>query len=379
MESRCRFVDEARRGAFGMTELCAQYGISRKTGYKWLARADEGGREALADRSRRPHHSPQAVPAAVRADIIAARLRFPHWGVTKVWRWLVRTQPDGAWPARATMHRLWQEAGLVRPPRPAPQGPPWPSHARTEATAPNTVWTIDFKGSFRLGSGQRCYPLTLRDLASRYTLGCAALHEEATRPVRQQLERWFAAYGLPEVIRSDNGKPFASTGFAGLSRLSVWWMRLGITVERIPPRCPQANGSHERFHRDLKAATARPPAATWAMQQRRFARFCREYNEVRPHEALAGEVPASRYTPSSRALPRRLPLVEYPAHWEPRRVSDDGCVSWHNRREFLSHALNGETVAFEEVDDGVWTVHLGTVRLARWLERERRFRALGAD
>lgn len=379
MESRQGFVTEAQRGVVRMTELCATYGISRKTGYKWLARAEAGGRVALQDRSRRPHTSPHTVSAELRAAVVAARRRFPLWGVTKVRQFLVRTQPSVAWPSRATMHRLWQQAGLVRQRRRGPRGTPWPPHARTEATAANDVWTIDFKGSFRLGQGDRCYPLTVRDLASRYVLGCAALHEEATRPVRTQMQRLFAVYGLPGVIRSDNGSPFASTGLAGLSRLAVGWMRLGITVERIPPACPQANGSHERFHRDLKAATARPPAGTWHGQQRRFVAFCREYNDVRPHAALAGEVPAARYTASPRALPRRLPPVEYPGHWEPRRVGSDGCVSWRGRREFLSQALNGEQVAFEEVDDGLWTLHLGTVSLARWLERERRFRALRTD
>lgn len=362
-----------------MTELCATYGISRKTGYKWLARAAAGGRAALADRSRRPHASPQAVSPPIRAAMVAARQRFPHWGVTKVRLWLVRTQPSVAWPSRATMHRVWQQAGLVRRRRRAPRGTPWPSHARTEARGANDVWTIDFKGSFRLGSGERCYPLTVRDLATRYVLACAALREEATQPVRHRLQRLLARHGLPRVIRSDNGTPFASTGLAGLSRLAVWWMRLGITVERIPPACPQANGSHERFHRDLKAATTRPPASTWRGQQRRFGLFCREYNEVRPHAALAGDVPASRYTPSLRGLPRRLPALEYPGHWEPRRVGHDGCVSWRGQREFLSEALYGETVAFEEVDEGLWTVHLGTVSLARWLERERCFRALRAE
>jgi putative transposase len=379
MDVRQAFVADARREALSMTALCATYGISRKTGYKWVARADAGGVAALEDRSRRPHGTPHAVSPEVVAAVVAARQRWPLWGATKVRQWLARQQPAVAWPSRATLHRLWQQAGLVRARRARPRGTPWPTHTRTEAVAAHDVWTIDFKGSFLLRNGQRCHPLTVRDLASRYLLTCAALPVEATAPVRTHLTRAFAAHGLPRVIRSDNGTPFVGTGLAGLSQLAVWWVRLGIAVERIPPRCPQANGSHERFHRDLKAPTTRPPSATWHGQQCRFTRFRRTYNQERPHAALAGAVPADGYTTSPRPLPRRLPAVAYPGHWEVRRVSSDGCISWRGTPAFVSTALTGEALAFEEVDDGLWTVHLGTVPLARWLERERHFRALRAD
>jgi len=238
-------------------------------------------------------------------------------------------------------------------------------------TRANEVWTTDFKGEFRTGDRVYCYPFTLRDGFSRFVLRCDALacHTEAvTRPC---FARAFAEYGLPERIRSDNGPPFGGPGLGRLSRLAVWWIRLGIVPERIDPGHPEQNGSHEQFHAVLKAATARPPAGHAAAQQRRFNRFCAEYNEERPHEALGDEPPATRYQPSPRPLPRRVPPLEYPGHAEIRRVSTIGCVSWR-RSLFVSEALAGEDVAFEEVDDGMWTVTFATVVLGRFDERQHR-------
>lgn len=361
-----------------MTEVCATYGVSRKTGYKWLARFEQGGAPALADQSRRPQRSPTAVAAGLVEAIVAARQRRPHWGARKLRAWLLRTQPTRPWPSRSAMHQLLHARQLVRVPRPRSRPTGLAAAPLTVATAPNEVWTIDYKGSFRLQSGARCYPLTVRDLASRYVLRCDALPAEATALTQHRCARAFAADGLPRCIRSDNGTPFAGPGLARLSRLAVWWLRLGIRVERIALGRPDQNGAHERFHRDLKAETTRPPAADAAGQQRRFDRFRREYNHERPHEALADTVPAAHYHASPRPLPARLPPVLYPGHWEPRRVATNGCVSWRTPL-FLSEALAGETVAFEEVGEGQWTLHLGTVPLARWLERERRWRALRAD
>lgn len=380
MDLRRQFVKDAMRELHTMTELCATYDISRKTGYKWLARFEQGGTAALHDQSRRPHVSPDAVPKPIVEALVMARRRKPHWGARKLRQWLVKTQPRMTWPARSTIHHVLRQQGLVRTPR--RRAAPMRALATqplTAATQPNDVWTVDFKGHFRLRSGSRCYPLTVRDLASRYTLRCDALPGEHSRATRDRFARAFADYGLPLCIRSDNGKPFASHGLAHLSRLAVWWLRLGIRVERIAPGRPDQNGSHERFHRDLKAQTARPPSTTLGAQQRRFNRFVSEYNEERPHEALGDEVPADRYQVSRRSLPTLMPPLDYPAHWESRRVSTNGLVAWNGQHVFLSAALAGETVAFDEVDDGVWTVHFGTTPLARWLERERRFRSLRAD
>lgn len=376
MDLRRSFIEDYLTEAFTMTELCASYGISRKTGHKMVARFDAEGWAGLADRSRRPHHSPHAVSSAIVDAVCAARAKKPSWGARKLRRWLIDHDSTETWPSRATVHVILQREGLVRRPRQHVTPASRLCTGLRAATAPNTVWTVDFKGNFRLGSGTYCYPLTLRDLASRYTLRCDALARPSLPATRTRMERAFAEFGLPECIRSDNGKPFAGSGLARLSRLNVSWLRLGIAVEQIDLGRPDQNGSHEQFHRVLKAHTTRPPAQTFAGQQRRFEAFRQEYNHERPHEALHDDVPARHYVPSPRPFPRRPPAIEYPGHWEPRRVSENGAVTFHNQFIFLTTALAGELVAFEEVDDGIWTLHLGRVPLARWLARERRFRVI---
>jgi transposase InsO family protein len=243
-------------------------------------------------------------------------------------------------------------------------------------TAANGTWTTDFKGAFRTGDGAYCHPFTLRDGFSRYVLRCDALAGYTHDATHRCFARAFAEYGLPERIRSDNGTPFA--GPTGLSRLSVWWLRLGIIPERIRPGHPQQNGSHEQFHAVLKAATARPPAATRCGQQRRFDRFRVEYNNERPHEALDNRVPAMLYRPSPRPLPARLPPLEYPGHFQVRRVYSNGCCSWGNH-VFLTEALIDQDVGFEEVDDGFWTVWLGRVAIGRYDERQRVFHPISSQ
>jgi transposase InsO family protein len=341
-----------------------------------VARFEAEGRSGLADRSRRPHDVASEIPEPMRQAILAARRQHPDWGARKVRAWLVKREPGVAWPARSTMHDLCDAADLVRARRwRIPAAVVAPTRLRA-ADAPNAVWTVDFKGHFRLGSGARCYPLTLRDAATRFTLRCDALTGERTADTRARFERAFATYGLPGCIRSDNGKPFAGPGLARLSTLNVWWWRLGIAVEQIALGRPDQNGSHEQFHRVLKARTARPPADTLPAQQRRFDRFRHEYNEQRPHEALHDDVPAAHYHPSPRPVPRQLPALEYPGHWEVRRVRAGGIVTWAQVPVFLSEALTGEYVAFEEVDDAIWTVHFGTIPLARWHARDRRLRRI---
>ena len=371
MLQRLEFVREYHTELLTMTELAAQYGISRKTGYKWLAQYEAPGPLGLCDRSRRPHHSPQATDADVVEALIALRRRHPRWGAKKLLAVAARRDGTRAWPSRSTVCTWLKQHGLVAPRRRRVRSPHTPASPLPPMTAANQVWTTDFKGEFRTGDGVYCYPLTLRDGFSRFVLRCDAFLGRTTAATRDRFERAFQEYGLPERIRSDNGGPFASPGLGGLSQLSVWWMRLGIIPERIAPGHPEQNGSHEQFHSVLKAETARPPAPNCTAQQQRFRRFIREYNEERPHEALHDQPPASCYEPAHRSLPARVPPVDYAGHMEVRLVSSNGCLSWKSEPLFVATALAGEYVAFEEVDDGLWTLWFATVALARYDERHR--------
>ena len=369
MEQRLEFVREYETELFTMTELALQYGISRKTAYKWLDQYEAMGALGLCDRSRRPHHSPQATDPEVVELLIGLRRRHPRWGAKKLLAIAARRQRRREWPSRSTVCTWLKRHGLVSPRRRRTRSPPATASPLAPITRVNEVWTTDFKGEFRTGDGLYCYPLTVRDGLSRFVLRCDAFLGRTSDATRRRFERAFHDYGLPDRIRSDNGGPFASPGLGGLSQLSVWWMRLGIVPERIAPGHPEQNGSHEQFHSVLKAETARPPAANRTAQQQRFRRFVREYNEERPHEALHDHPPASCYRPSRRSLPTRIPPIEYPGHMEVRLVSSNGCASWNGAPLFVATALAGQYVAFEEIDDGLWTLHFATIALARYDER----------
>ena len=381
MDQRIQFVAEYRSGLFSMTELAAQYGVSRKTGYKWVQREATGGVNGLADHSRRPLISPQATEPELVAAVVKLRKRYPRWGATKLLTVLAREQPRVTWPSRSTVCDLLTRAGLVeaRPWRRRTAHRDRPPSALVPMVRPNGTWTTDFKGQFRTGDGRYCYPLTLRDGCSRYVLRCDALADTSYEATRPRFARAFAAFGLPDRIRSDNGGPFAGPGLGRLSRLAVWWMRLGIVPERIAPGHPEQNGAHEQFHSVLKANTARPPGPNARAQQLRFDRFCIEYNQERPHEALANRPPATCYTASTRRLPARLEPLDYPGHMERRSVFGVGLVSLHGRTVFLSEALVGEAVGLEEVDDGVWTIYFGSVVIGRYDERQRRVLRIAAE
>ena len=377
MEQRLQFVTELQSGLFTMTELIAHYGVSRKTGYKWLARYEADGVDGLRDQSRRPGNSPHATAPEVVTALVALRKRHPRWGAKKLLAVAAKREPHRAWPSRSTVCGLLTREGLIAPRVRQPRV----RHPSTELLPmdqPNETWTTDFKGEFRTGDGRYCYPLTLRDGCTRYVLRCDALLDRTYESTRRRFERAFATYGLPVRIRSDNGGPFASIGLGRLSRLSVWWLRLGIALERIALGHPEQNGSHEQFHRVLKAETAQPPAGHARAQQRRFDRFCAEYNHERPHEALDDHPPASRYTTSHRPLPTHLAPLEYPGHMEVRRVWSTGYISWHDRPVFVSEALAAEPVGFEEVDDGIWTVYFASVAVGRFDERRGRIQPIAA-
>ena len=375
MNLRMRFVTDWQRNCWTMTELCADYQISRKTGYKWVDRFEAAGPPGLQDQARRPAHSPLATDPALVEALVALRTRHPRWGARKLLVVAARHDPEATWPSRSTVCALLKTRGLVAP-RPRRNRYAHVTSKLAPITAVNQTWTTDFKGHFRTGDRRYCYPLTLRDGFSRFVLRCDALAGPTDAATRPRFERAFAEYGLPQRIRSDNGGPLASTGLARLSRLSVWWMRLGIIPERIALGHPEQNGSHEQFHSVLKANTARPPAAHARAQQRRFDRFCAEYNHERPHEALQDAVPASCYQPSARPWPRQLPALEYPGHLEVRRVSTIGQVAWRGTVLFVSEALAHTDIAFEEVDDGFWTIRFASVVLARYDERHRRLQPI---
>lgn len=368
MDSRLQFVAEARRTDEPFTALCARHGIAPKTGYKWLGRYAAEGPTGLHERSRRPHTCPTATAPAAADALCELRRRHPTWGAKKLLAVLGRRHPRLTLPAPSTAAALLKRAGLVSAPR-RRRALGHPGRPTAAMDAPNAVWTADFKGEFKTRDGVYAYPLTVADGYSRYLLACRALPSTRALGARPVFERLFREHGLPARIRTDNGAPFATIALARLSALSVWWVRLGVLPDLIEPSSPQQNGRHERLHRTLKAEATRPPQADARAQQRAFDRFRREYNHERPHEALGQRPPASHYAPSPRPYPARLPPLEYPAHWEVRRVSRNGGVRWGVEWVNVSHVLAEEYVAFEEVAAGLWQVYFGPLRIGRFHER----------
>jgi len=369
MKERMRFVADAERGLYSMSELCERYGISRRTGYKWLDRYETDGPAGLAERSRAPHHCPHRIDAVTAAGIVEARRQHPSWGPRKLLAWLEERRPGQDWPAASTVGDLLKGRGLVQPRR---RRRHWqhPGAPTITSAAPNDLWTTDFKGQFPTRDGAYCFPLTIVDHHSRYLLACAALLSVRTDDTRAIFERVFDEVGLPVAIQSDNGTPFCSTGLHGLSALNVWWMRLGIRPVRIEPSHPEQNGAHERMHRTLKAETTRPPAANRIGQQRKFEAFRYTYNHERPHEALGQEPPARRWHPSRREYPRALPTLDYPGHHLVRLVGSAGTIAFRGRQVFLSRALEDQSVGLEESGDGVWSVYFAKFLLGKFTERD---------
>lgn len=361
-EEQQRFIEGWQAGEVSFMQLCRQFGISTKTGYKRVNRFRAWGWEGLGDLSRARHQHPTRVAFAVAAQVVAAKRTHPTWGPRKLVPWLRARSSETPWPAPSTAGELLRRAGLVRRRRHGRHVVPW-SQPFAAATAPNDVWAVDFKGWFRTGDGQRCNPLTVADAATRYLLVCQSVVHPRGPEVQRVLERAFRTYGLPRAIRTDNGPPFASTGLGSLSRQAVWWIKLGIVPERIAPAHPEQNGRLERLHRTLKAETALPPHATAAAQQRAFDAFRRQYNDERPHEALGQRTPASCYHPSFRPYPVRVPEPTYPSAMAVRRVRSNGEIRWNGATVFLSEALCREPVGLAQEDDRFWSVHFGPLRI----------------
>jgi transposase len=356
MEKRMLMIEARKAGVYKDVELFERYGISSKTGYKWIRRYEEEGVDGLRDRSRAPMTCPHRTSEEIVERLIEMRVKHPRWGPKKIVGILELREPEVWWPAPSTVGEILRRAGLTRVGKRRKRRRQPVTATLTEARYPNHVWPMDFKGQFRLGSGALCYPLTVSDLLSRYVLCCDGKRSTAMIPVRESLVHVFRENGLPEVIRTDNGEPFASHGLCGLNRLNVWWRRLGIRHERIDPGHPEQNPEHERMHRELKADTARPPASTERRQQQRFDAFRAEWNVERPHEALGQRPPAMVWEPSPREYPEVLPKAEYPSHFEVRRITGNGRMKFKGRVPFVSESLAGQSVGLVEVDDGVWSI-----------------------
>jgi putative transposase len=374
VDQRERFIGDHRLDLYAMAELCARYGVSRKTGYKWLARFEEGGRRGLRDRSRAPHHCPHRITGEVAAVICTARRQHPSWGPAKLLAWLQPRYPALDWPAVSTAGDLLARRGLVKKRR-RRRHYQHPGVVPITTSQPNDLWTVDFKGHFRTRDRIYCYPLTVADQHTRYLLTCHGLLSTKGMGVRPIFDRLFRKYGLPRAIRTDNGVPFATTGIHGLSQLNVWWLRLGIQHQRILPAHPEQNGAHERMHKTLKGETCRPPQSCLVSQQRAFNAFRRLYNDERPHEALGERPPAALYGPSPRPYTGTVPPVEYPGHFLVKRVTNAGTIRLKKRLLFLSNALQQHPVGLEEVDDGIWSIHFCHVLLGRVDERDYVIRA----
>ena len=355
---RLRFIERWAAGEGPTIELCRQFRISPKTAYKLIGRYEAHGEGGLRDRSRAPHHHPNATPRELAERIVAAKRAHPSWGPKKLIAWLRDADPGVPWPAPSTAGAILDRAGLVERRRRRRRASPW-NEPFAHAVVANDVWSIDFKGWFRTGDGTRVDPLTVQDAASRYLIACRGLERPTGLETRRALTRAFREYGLPRVIRTDNGPPFAGVGLGSLSPLAVWWVKLGILPERIAPGHPEQNGRLERLHRTLKAETASPPRADRRRQQQTFDRFRRGYNAERPHEALGQRPPALLYTPSFRPYPASVGSPEYGAEVTVRRVRGNGEIKWKGDLVFVSETLKGEPVGLVQQDDHRWTVRFG--------------------
>jgi len=371
MDQRTQFIADYLREVLSVTELCDLYGIARKTAYKWIDRYLRQGPAGLEERSRRPQVSPNRTPDEVTQALLEARRRHPSWGGKKLLTLVHKRHLSWDLPHRSTVCDILNRHGMVAKKRQR-RRIGHPGKPTSQILAPNDVWSADYKGQFRTGNGIYCYPLTVADGFSRYLLGCQGLDSTAVAQARPVFTRLFKEYGLPQRIRTDNGVPFATNTLARLSSLSAWWVRLGVLPELIEPGKPQQNGRHERMHRTLKAETTRPAAGSLAAQQRKFNAFREEFNNERPHEALDMQTPACLYQPSVREMPNKIPPLEYPDRFEVRYVSANGGIRWNRGWINVSIVCVGEYVGLEEIDDGIWNVYFGPLKLGRLNERHMR-------
>jgi len=370
MDQKIQFIADWLRGVSSVSDLCDAYNISRKTGYKWLKRYDRAGIDGLHEANRKPHASPHRTPYAIRQAILELRTRGGMiLGPKKIQALLRQKFPNETPPSKTTIYNILHAEGVVPKRRRRQRVAPYPKPF-APVSSTNVVWSADFKGQFRLHNGFYCYPLTVMDHHSRYLLCCQGFEGPRLHDTKAAFKRLFREYGLPERIRTDNGVPFASRAAGGLSRLSIWWLTLGILPERIEPGRPQQNGRHERMHRTLKQAATQPPEHDLEAQQRRFDMFRECYNSERPHEALGQEPPSSCYKPSTRRYSEHPEPLTYPEYFVVRRVQGSGIVYLRGHRVYVTHLLEGYDVGLNEVAQGLWEVYFGPLRLGSFDERD---------
>jgi len=363
MQERAAFIECWLSREYNKSELCRRFGVSRPTGDKWIHRFEQAGLEGLRDRSRAPHCPGNQTAESLVRVILQTKYRFPHWGPVPIRDLLIREQPQHPWPSASTFGDILKRHGLVRGRKHRHRIPPH-SQPLQHATAPNAVWSADYKGHFKMGNGRRCFPLTISDNYSRYLIECHGQYGTYLEPAKARYTSAFRTYGLPDAIRTDNGYPFAQLSLGGLSPLTIWLLKLGVLPERIKPGCPQQNPRHERMHRTLKAATAKPPRGNLSAQQRAFNRFRHEYNHLRSHQGLGpGQRPADIYRPSKRAFPEQLPEICYPDDFDVRKVRYRGWVRCHGPDVYASRQLVGEYVGLKRINDDLYQIYFGQLPL----------------
>ena len=371
MEQRIQFIQDWLKQTHRVIDLCALYGISRKSGYKWIDRYLHDGPDWALERSHEAALVHNRTAPEVEQALMDMRLLHRTWGARKLLHQVGLAHSKWRLPHESTVCEMLKRHGLItaKPRRRAIGHPGRPSSV---VAGPNDCWSADFKGQFRMGNGLYTYPLTVTDNYSRYLLGCKALTGTLLQPTKTAFTRLFKEYGLPRRIRTDNGVPFAAATLGRLSQLSVWWLRLGVMPELIQPGKPQQNGRHERMHKTLKDETTKPPGGNSSAQQRKFNYFRAEFNDVRPHEALDMNTPAQLYQASPRPMPSKLPTMEYPDRFHVRYVSANGGMRWHKQWVNVTSALVGEYVGLEAIDDGLWDVYFGVKKIGRLHERHMR-------
>lgn len=368
-----QFILLYQTGKFSMVDLCKQFGISRPTGYAILNRYNEEGWDALTERSRKHFHHPWQTDPAIEAALLSERNKHSRWGARKILHLVQKSMPHAVLPCESTVNNILKKHGLVTPRRKS-RRKIIPAHPYFDPQTPNEIWSADFKGKFRLGNNEYCNPLTIADSFSRFILAIHGLKYCRAEDCIPIFTNTFREYGMPEFIHTDNGPPFGSSNsLRRLTGLAVWFMDLGITPVYSDPGHPEQNGRHERMHRDLKAEATRPASTGWIGQQRRFNSFRKEYNEVRPHEALGMKTPIDVHKISNREYPRRIHDWAYPTEMRMKRVTVNGALRWEREGLIMiSTALTNKYVGLEPVDDGVWIVYYRHVPLGILSERTKR-------